>query len=274
MIHLRPDIVRLFASERCVADFFAIDGTVAKERHRRRTVRFEREGRCFFIKCHYPVGWAEIGKNLLRGRLPTVGAGAERRAIQRLHEIGVPTMQAAGYGRQGWPAARQRSFIITDELAGIVSFEQLAQGVAGPPLEADLKRRLIRQMADLTRRLHRNGVNHRDLYLCHFALQLDTAKSPGPSVYVIDLHRVQCRARTPRRWIIKDLAALYFSSLDLPPARRDLLRFIRYYSDKPLRRALGEDRRLWRKVVARAEALYRKEWKKEPPSVERSSPVV
>ena len=247
-----------------MADFFAIEGKIAKQRHGRRTLRFERGGRGFFIKCHEPVGWGEVLKNLSRGRWPTIGTMPEWRGIARLHEIGVPTMRAVGYGLEGRPAARQRSFLVTEELPGIVSFEKIAQG-AGPTLTDDLKRRLIREMAEVAGRLHRNGVNHRDLYLAHFVLRGDTAGAARPRVYVIDLHRVQCRRRTPRRWIIKDLAALLFSSLDLPPTRRDLLRFVRCYSAKPLRRALVEDGGLWQQVVARAEALYRKEWKKEPP---------
>ena len=86
-------------------------------------------------------------------------------------------------------------------------------------------------------------------------------------MYVIDLHRMQCRQRTPRRWIVKDLAAIYFSSMDLPPSKRDILRFVKHYSGRPLRRALAEHSAFWRKVVSRAEASYRKEWKREPPAL-------
>jgi len=264
-IHIHPDFARLFAGERCVADFFAIQGPIAKQRHGRRTLRFERDGRGFFIKCHNPVGWGEVLKNLWRGRRPTIGTATEWRGIKRLHEIGVPTMRAVGYGCEGWPAARQRSFLITQELPGIESLEKIADGKAGPPLDADLKRRLIREMAKITSQMHRNGVNHRDLYICHFVLQTDSASTARPKVFVIDLHRTQCRRRTPQRWIMKDLAATYFSSMDLPPARRDLLRFIKHYSGRPLRQTLEADSGFWQKVVRRAESLYRKEWKQPPP---------
>ena len=264
-IHLHPDIKDLFADERCVADFFAIGGKVAKERHGRRTLRFERGGRGFFIKCHNPVGWGEVFKNLWRGRRPTIGTGHEWHGIKRCHEIGVPTMRAVGYGYEGRCAATQRSFLITEELPGIESFEKIADGKAGPPLDADLKRRLIREMAQIAGRMHRNGVNHRDLYICHFVLQTDSAAAARPTVYVIDLHRVQCRPKTPKRWIIKDLAAIYFSAMDLPPTQRDVLRFIKYYTGLSLRQALEADNAFWRKVTRRAAANYRKEWKREPP---------
>ena len=270
-IHLHPDIKDLFAGEQCVADFFAIEGKVAKERHGRRTLRFERGGCGFFIKCHNPVGWSEMFKNLRRGRCPTIGTGPEWRGIKRLHEIGVPTMRAVGYGYEGRCAATQRSFLITEELPGIESFEKIADGEAGPTLDTDLKRRLIREMAKIASCMHRNGVNHRDLYICHFVLQTDSAAAARPEVYVIDLHRVQCRAKTPMRWIIKDLAAIYFSSMDLPPTQRDLLRFIKYYTNRPLRRTLEADYAFWGKVNRRAEASYRKEWKREPPPLNHRS---
>ena len=262
-IHIHPDFEQLFADERCVADFLAIEGPIAKQRHGRRTLRFERGGRGFFIKCHEPVGWGEVLKNLWRGRRPMIGTIHEWRGIRRMHEIGAPTMRAVGCGHEGWPAAWQRSFLITEELPGIVSLEKIAEG-AGPTLTDDLKRRLIRRMAQIAAKMHRNGVNHRDLYICHFVLQTDSAAAPWPAVYVIDLHRMQCRRRTPRRWIVKDLAAIYFSSMDLPPATRDLLRFVKHYSDRPLRQTLAEDKAFWRQVVRRAEASYRKEWGRAP----------
>jgi heptose I phosphotransferase len=264
-IHLRSEVAALFDEARCVADFFAIDGQVAKHRHGRRTLRFERGGRSFFIKCHDPVGWREIIKELLQGRLAAVGAAREWRAIASLHEINVPTMRAIGYGWERWPAARQRSFLLTEELTGTISLDQIAAGSAGPKLDADLKRRLIRRMAQLTARLHRHGLIHRDLYLCHFVLQVDTARTDRPKLFVIDLHRLQRRRIAVRRWIVKDLAALYFSSLDLPPSRRDLLRFVRNYAGKPLRRTLVEDQVMWQQILKRGEALYRKEFQTPPP---------
>jgi heptose I phosphotransferase len=57
---------------------------------------------------------------------------------------------------------------------------------------------------------------------------------------LIDLHRAQVRD-TPRRWRDKDLAALYFSVLDIGLTRHDLLRFLAAYFARPLRRVLREE---------------------------------
>ena len=46
------------------------------------------------------------------------------------------------------------------------------------------------------------------------------------------------------RWRNKDLAALYFSALDIGLTRRDKLRFLRSYFQQPLRQTLQEEGRL------------------------------
>src|SRR5690606_4283685 len=104
-------------------------------------------------------------------------------------------------------------------------------------------------------RLHDGGVCHRDFYLCHF---LQDAEDPL-KLYLIDLHRALIRRRLGRRWIVKDLGGLYFSALDIGLTTRDLLRFLRVYSGKPLRAALREDGRFWEDVRLRALALKRKQ---------------
>ena len=59
-----------------------------------------------------------------------------------------------------------------------------------------LKRILAGKLGQIARKLHVNGINHRDFYLCHFLYEVD---SLDPSLYLIDLHRAQLRNRTPLR---------------------------------------------------------------------------
>ena len=106
--------------------------------------------------------------------------------------------------------------------------------------------------------LHDNGLNHRDLYICHFLLRLPWEGEPDDlHLHLIDLHRVQIRAATPRRWRVKDLAALYFSSLEIGLTERDLWRFVRHYSGTNLRDGYRGQVAMWRDVVARAQRLQR-----------------
>ena len=268
MIYIRPQYRQQFEKERSVDDFFAIEGEISKQLHNRKTLKFERGGKGFFIKCHAGIGWLEIIKNLTNLRLPVLGARTEWLAIQRVAELGVSTLTAVGYGVEGIDPARQRSFLITEDLGPNISLEKLTKDWRSRPPDVQLKRTLIRKLADMARRLHENGVNHRDFYICHFLLRLpDGVEALNPEnlqVYLIDLHRVQRRSVTPQRWIVKDIGGLFFSSMDIGLTNRDLLRFMKAYRGKPLRTTLERDRRFWRKVQNRALKLYRSHWNKEP----------
>ncbi len=242
--------------ETALAGLCTLDGEVFKRIQNRRTFRIEREGRGFFIKCHHGVGWGEIFKNLLQLRPPILGAGNEWRAIHRLRELGVETMTPVAYGREGWNPAAIDSLLITEELQGCVSLEDYTDGWRQNPPAPSLKWILIRRLARIARTMHENGVNHRDFYLCHFLLQQPwDGTEAGLHIYVIDLHRVQMRNSTPRRWVVKDIGSLWFSAMLLGLTRRDLLRFMRAYRGVSLRRTLKEDAAFWSEVEVRAKAL-------------------
>jgi len=108
--------------------------------------------------------------------------------------------------------------------------------------------------------MHRNGINHRDYYICHFLLDVSadvlTLPPQDLRLSLIDLHRVQLRSSTPERWIVKDVGGLYFSSMRIGLTRRDVYRFMQVYRDKPLRATLAEDARFWSRCRLRAYSLY------------------
>jgi heptose I phosphotransferase len=208
----------------------ALQGQVYRELEGRRTLRTEVEGRGYFVKIHRGIGWGEIFKNLFSLRLPVLGAGQEWRAIQRLHEVGVPTMTAVAYGERGDNPAKQHSFIVTEELAPTTDLEQFSLNWQQQPPEPCLKRALIREVAKMTGSMHRAGVNHRDCYICHFLLHTDRPVSAADfRLSLIDLHRAQIHARLPNRWRNKDLAGLYFSAMNIGLTRGDKLRFLSAY---------------------------------------------
>jgi heptose I phosphotransferase len=242
---------------------------VYRNREGRKTVRLEIDGRRFFLKLHRGVGWAEIGKNLLQGRLPVVGAANEYRAIRALERAGVATLSVAAFASRGLNPARRRSLVLTDELTGTVSLETFCAPWSEQPPAFTLRQRLVVVLAGVARRMHNAGVNHRDFYLCHFHLVTDSVARGHLRCHLIDLHRAQCRPRTPRRWRIKDLAGLYFSAMDCGLTLRDLQRFARHYHPGGLRHAVTEDADLWRRVHRAASALYRKANGCEPPPLVR-----
>jgi heptose I phosphotransferase len=238
----------------------ALQGTVFRQLEARRTLRTEVAGHGYFVKIHRGVGWTEIAKNLLRCRLPVLGAQNEWHAVQRLATCGVDTMRVVACGCRGRNPARQSSFIVTEELAPTASLEDYCADWLTRPPDLRLKRALIRRVAELARGMHGAGVNHRDFYICHFLLHLEPQPTPeGVRLSLIDLHRAQVRAVTPRRWRDKDLAALHFSALGIGLTRSDLLRFVRVYFARPLRQTLRQEAslldRLWR-TAHRLQARY------------------
>lgn len=239
------------------AEVEKLQGEVFRELEARRTLRTEVDGRGYFVKIHRGVGWGEILKNWLTAKAPVLGAGQEWAAIQRLTEVGVPTMTSVAFGERGANPATQHSFIVTEELAPTVSLEDFCRDWPSDPPPPALKRALIAEVARMTGGMHRAGVNHRDCYICHFLLHTDKAVTADDfRLSVIDLHRAQVRSAVPLRWRNKDLAALYFSALDIGLTRRDKLRFLRTYFQRPLRDILRDEARLLAWLEHKADKLY------------------
>lgn len=247
----------LWAGRDAFVEVEALDGQVYRELEGRRTLRTEVEGRGYFVKIHRGIGWGEVAKNLMTAKLPVLGAGQEWRAVNRLHEVGVPTMTAVAYGERGNNPAAQHSFIITEELAPTISLEDFSIHWRQEPPQPKLKRALIAEVARMTGMMHRAGVNHRDCYICHFLLHTDKPVTAEDfKLSVIDLHRAQVRATIPMRWRNKDLAALYFSVLDIGLTQRDKLRFLHRYFQQPLRQILARESALLSWLESKANKLY------------------
>lgn len=258
MIWLSEELRAVFPQGLPMSQVFAIQGEIyrAPPGSGRETLRFERDGRGYFLKRHSGVGWREILKNLVSLKPPVLGAGNEWRAIRRLDQLGVASMPLLGYGQSGWNPAARRSFVITAELLNVVSLEDYCADWLRRPPEPRLKWRLIDAVARVARILHDNGINHRDLYICH--ILLERGSEPAPQLHLIDLHRVQIRTAVPRRWLVRDLGALWFSAMQIGLTRGDRMRFLRGYRQRPLREILAQEQDLWRRVDERAGQLLAK----------------
>jgi heptose I phosphotransferase len=264
------DLQGLFKGRDAFDRILNVKGEVYREHKNRKTLRFLYKGSGYFIKIHRRVGWREIIKNLAQFRLPVISACNELNAIERLVEVGVKTPEIAGFGVRGSRPAWLDSFIITKELENTVSLEDFTSDWGSDPPDFSLKLSVTLKIADIARRLHRNGMNHRDFYICHFLINTAAINQKGISdslqIYLIDLHRVQLRKMTPRRWIIKDLSGLFFSTMNSGLRRRDYFRFMKAYGRKSLRDLLKEDIHFWNQVNKRAVKLYKKHFKRPPES--------
>lgn len=119
-----------------------------------------------------------------------------------LEAASIPTAPLVAYGnlRDG------RSFVIFDDLTGYVPADKLVE--RGAPFEL-----LLEPTADLAARFHDAGLHHRDLYLCHFMARVS---AEDVDLKLIDTARVKRLPRFfARRWIVKDLAQFWYSTLKL-----------------------------------------------------------
>ncbi|MFZ5862143.1 MAG: lipopolysaccharide kinase InaA family protein [Nitrospirota bacterium] len=216
------------------ADFMAFSGgDVIKRLPNKTIMRMEVASpagpRRYFLKRHTgPVRWGERLRALCSGFAPSWGR-KEWEVIRAFQQAGIPTMTpvAAGERRSGRGC---ESFVMTEELTGFRSLEALVPSRYSLPLDSAAvrgKRAFIRQVADLTRRLHGAGFNHRDWYLCHIFARREEDETW--SLRVLDLQRVDRRRWFRRRWIVKDLAALNYSAPPGVVTASDRVRFLKAY---------------------------------------------
>lgn len=213
-----------------------------------------------FLKKHHgrSLGsWLRAKFNLGPGA--TAGR-VEARNIARLSRAGIAAMRLIAFGEQLHCDGTLESFVLTEELTGYLQLDQFIKQRFAPIADLephseqhDQWRTLIAQVAELASKFHRMGYNHRDLYCCHFFI-----KEPRPGqflVNLIDLQRVEHRARWRRRWIVKDLAQLAYSApREFVTCRQKLLFMKRYLGVDSFSPA---DKRLIRQIVAKQKLM---EW--------------
>lgn len=251
---LRPEGLETFA------DFMAFGGGEVLKRLPTKTIaRIELTSpqgpRRFFLKRHTgSMGLGDRLRSLCSGFSRSWGR-KEWDAIHAFRGSRIPTVTPVAAGeRISW--RRHESFLMTEELAGFRSLESLMAARAAAPLDraglAD-KRRMIREVAALTRHMHATGFNHRDWYLCHIFVRPET---DGTRQWrVLDLQRVDRRRWLRRRWIVKDLAALNYSAPAGAMTAADRARFFKAYLDDP--GALRGRRALIRAIVRKTRRIRR-----------------
>lgn len=239
--------------ERAFDEVRSLQGTVARSLETRKTIRFELEGGAYYAKYHKGGSVGELLKNFLSLRMPVFSAKNEWEAIEHLHRNGVDTMTAVAYGYRGVAPLWTESFLITEELKDCISLaEVFSLGIWGT-LRLQERRNLVFLLADTVKKMHEAGVNHRDCYLCHFLWNRDENK-----LYIIDLHRSQIRQRVPYRWLLKDIASLYFSSLSQDIPSTYFMRFAKVYGQERLKDLLPSISKKVEKIRHHNKSLIKK----------------
>jgi len=189
-------------------------------------------------------------------------AGVEWNWIRQLTAAGIPCVDAVALGESFADGREMRSVLMTAEVPG-EALERVVPTWAGESRQR--VRRLIPALADLVARLHDAGFVHRDLYLSHVFFDADAA--PEDALKLIDLQRVRRPTWNAARWIVKDLAALNYSTPKEAASNADRVRWLKCYLgqkrlDKVARqlvyRVVGKTRQIARHDARRNSRLHRR----------------
>jgi hypothetical protein len=184
-------------------------------------------------------------KRYFPSRGATTPADADVQGHRLLESASIPTAPLVAYGN----LPDRRSFVIFDDLTGYTPADKLVE--RGTPFQP-----LLEPTADLAAKLHAAGLHHRDLYLCHFMTKVD---GDHVDLKLIDTARVKRLPGflTRQRWLVKDLAQFWYSTLKLPVTEEQRAAWLeRYARQRQLDGVDSLQRRIERKVrsIARHDA--------------------
>lgn len=159
-------------------------------------LRVEVAGRCYYVK-----RYRSRGKNL-RYYIGRSRVQAEWENLQYFERLGIPCAPLVGYGQSGWGSGFHGA-LITRELADTQDLAELAQRGDARLQRPEWVAGISRQLAAITRTLHRHRFAHNDLkwrnLLVNSRGELFLIDCPGGRFW---------RGPMLRYRVIKDLACL------------------------------------------------------------------
>lgn len=264
-----PDAIKAHLQGDVFEVCMQLQGKAFRDVPGRKTMQVQIGGKSYFIKQHFGVGWAEIFKNLVTFKMPILGAMTEVEAIKKCEKIGIKTTPLVAYGQRGCNPASLQSFVLTEDLGDIITLEDIftehiflagleaAPNMASEPAvssSAVSGAAVLQVLAQLAAKFHAAGLCHRDFYLCHFVLKKAEAETGNlnlhSNLHLIDLHRVLQGQNTNGDAVMKDMAGLYFSMLQIGLTAADFNVIKQHY--------LPQTDAFWAKVEARAQVLLAK----------------
>ncbi len=199
-----------------------------------------------YLKRQYRLSWTARLAATLHPSGRYSPAGAEWNHLEHSRSLGIDVPEVVAAGERIGPRGELSAFLMVAELTGCEALHEAIPRLAGrlePRAFAALKRRVIAEMARISATLHASRLFHKDLYLCHFFLNVERLEQDGgkaPRLVLIDLHRLSSTATHAGsawlRW--KDLGQLLYSTFGVDGIDdRDRLRFWRSYQKRcPLAR--------------------------------------
>ncbi|MFI4859533.1 MAG: lipopolysaccharide kinase InaA family protein [Phycisphaerales bacterium JB063] len=189
-------------------------------------------------------------------------AAVEWRWLTELDRLGVPGPVPVAYGARRKGLLEDASVVVTAAVPGQSLERWVPQqlGPGGALTDRHARRRLTHATADLVAKLHRHRLIHRDLYLAHLFFDPDTIEHDPPTLTLIDLQRMIRPRLRWTRWVVKDLAALNYSTPPNAASKADRLRWFKRY--RSIKKLAPADRALLRQVAAKTRRIARHDAKR------------
>lgn len=250
VLFVPEEIRQHLAGDDAFSALMKLSGKAFRDVRGRKTMQISLGGKSYFIKQHFGVGWGEIFKNLFTLKKPILGAMTEVAAIQKLDEIGIPNTPLVAYGQRGCNPATMRSFVLTEDLGEILTLEDICKAWLDAAPDKACRADVLKALAQLAAKLHRAGLCHRDFYLCHFVVKKSEFEQGKLNLHLIDLHRMLQGQNPNGNAVMKDIAGLFFSAMQVGWSAEDLALFKQHY--------LTQSDAFWGQVETRAEVLLTK----------------
>ena len=129
-----------------------------------------------YLKRHYRLPWTARLAATVHPSGRYSPAAEEWTHLERSRALGIEVPDVVAAGERIGPRGGLTSFLMVAELTGCEALHEALPRLAArldPPDFARLKRRVIAEMARIAATLHNARLFHKDLYLCHFFLDLD-----------------------------------------------------------------------------------------------------
>jgi len=258
--HVEPDYQEAFArlgltSMEAVFRFDRGDDlTKANLARYRRRLRFQvgPPGRILFMKLyHVPPVRTQL-QNWINGHKRRSCAMMELEPMAELAHHGINTPRPVAYGQIWKGLLEQRSFLVTEKIPDAESLENRLPpcfDLIRTPDAHKQQRAFLTQLAQFIRRFHDLGYRHRDLYLAHIF------RDTQGQLFLIDLARAFKPLVCKRRFLIKDLAQVYYSLPAPYFSRTDRLRLYLSYMGK--HHLDAGDKHLIHPILAKARRMAR-----------------
>ena len=192
-------------------DLFNINGNVVRSSKNRETVEFHFKNKKYFIKRFSKGSLVQNFLNKIGIINDVSNAENEFTAYKILQDIGVETPKLVCYGNEKkiW---NNRSFVISEEITNFEQLDFFFMNKKYHKVKKKFEDQIYKKIVEIVSKLHKNGIIHHDLYLCHFLLDLNSlGDEKRLKIYLIDFHRLQKKNSISTSRLIKELGDLLFS---------------------------------------------------------------